>query len=774
MMQIMELISGIVKVAEIIYTKANNAESNKKQSERLKLRVELVANTIKGLDKYTDAERFRPTLLRLKKCLENCNKFMDKFDPKTSTQKIIWAGTYKEKFADYFAELHQISGLLNLGISVRLLINQRDDRADQEADNELRINTLVEISAQNKEIYVLNQKIYTKSEDSEALIRDVRDLLSKQQKETVNGLRQVSFNIKQEPPRLLLDKRFTIPYTALGFTKVLAEDAKRIVHLGLWDGQEVEIQTIKRMSGTALLEFKKEAEVLIRLRSDHIVRFYGVCVEKNYEGFVIEYMAKGPFSTLLEKTKDVFTEQEKMKIALQVAKGLLHAHAQRIIHHNISPKNIFINADGQAKLGGFKHASINTASMIEIYREDSSPPSSVIYDAPEVKENGKTAYSYAADVYSLGVVLWEMFTKKPFGIDGRQCPDTSDGINPELLDLIRRCQGKTYLRISAIDLVKKLEELYLKMSNTLVVEKENSEDPDQLCEDGDSYFAAKRYIEAYECYANAAHQNFPKALYKLGTMIVNNAENNYINNDETKEEGIKLLKEAAEMGFKEAQEALVEHGVAKALITTKKTADYLAVNEKKPKARSNSQEPSRVNAPPGSRRLAQSVSSIATTRVIIVGKEPASPVKTKNDLTDSDAQSDPRLQQPSYLTASEKCRRLPKQTPFFVTAQHQAATPPVNENAEMTKVCETKDDSAISTTSSSMSESQVKNINPEQQNEREKEKPLRDLQSAERSRIASVGNTISSIWQRAPKQHFQSDASSSSNPDKKITNPTLR
>ena len=100
-----------------------------------------------------------------------------------------------------------------------------------------------------------------------------------------------------------------------------------------------------------------------------------------------------------------------MGILVDSLKGLDHAHSHHILHRDIKPENIFINDKGRAMIGDFGVArKISRSTMARTYI------GTPLYMAPEVIQNPLgEAYDWTADIYSLGLVAYEMLTGKlPF------------------------------------------------------------------------------------------------------------------------------------------------------------------------------------------------------------------------------------------------------------------------------------------------------------------------------------------------------------------------
>lgn len=158
--------------------------------------------------------------------------------------------------------------------------------------------------------------------------------------------------------------------------------------------------------------FQIEAQSAASLSHPNIVSIYDVANEKDLHYIVME-LIEG--TTLKEKIREKGKVEWKqaVEIASQIASGLAQAHKNHIIHRDIKPHNIIITRDGVAKITDFGIAKAVTTSTINA---SGSTLGSVHYFSPEQARGGYT--DEKSDIYSLGVVLYEMVTGKlPFEAD---------------------------------------------------------------------------------------------------------------------------------------------------------------------------------------------------------------------------------------------------------------------------------------------------------------------------------------------------------------------
>ena len=158
--------------------------------------------------------------------------------------------------------------------------------------------------------------------------------------------------------------------------------------------------------------FYKEGQAAAKLNHPNIVQAYDVGEAGGYHYFVMEYVEGHTLHDELAKGK-VFAEEEALRLVIQVARALEHAHAQGLIHRDVKPKNIMMAPGGIAKLadmGLARVASDQEAAQAEAGRAYGTP----YYISPE-QVRGDVGTDFRADIYSLGATLYHLVTGRvPF------------------------------------------------------------------------------------------------------------------------------------------------------------------------------------------------------------------------------------------------------------------------------------------------------------------------------------------------------------------------
>ncbi len=180
-----------------------------------------------------------------------------------------------------------------------------------------------------------------------------------------------------------------------------------------WDTRVERIVAIKvlrslaKSDSNAVERFRREAHAAARLSHPNAVTVYDFLEERGEHFLIMEYVEGVNLKQLLAE-KHMLSAEEAIDITCQMCSVLQVAHAQGFIHRDIKPQNIMITPDGQAKLTDFgivrvMEAAGLTNSGIVLGTAD--------YLAPEQARGEKL--SPASDLYSLGVVLYEMLAGRP-------------------------------------------------------------------------------------------------------------------------------------------------------------------------------------------------------------------------------------------------------------------------------------------------------------------------------------------------------------------------
>ena len=151
--------------------------------------------------------------------------------------------------------------------------------------------------------------------------------------------------------------------------------------------------------------FQTEAQAVAMLSHPNIVSVYDVSHSDGVEYIVME-LIEGVTLMQYMKKKGALGWKEALHFAVQISKALEHAHEKGIIHRDIKPQNIMILKDGTIKVADFGIAALESAQE----KKSDQTVGSVHYIAPEQARGEQP--DPRSDIYSLGVVMYEMLTGK--------------------------------------------------------------------------------------------------------------------------------------------------------------------------------------------------------------------------------------------------------------------------------------------------------------------------------------------------------------------------
>ncbi|MFR0922400.1 MAG: Stk1 family PASTA domain-containing Ser/Thr kinase [Clostridia bacterium] len=159
--------------------------------------------------------------------------------------------------------------------------------------------------------------------------------------------------------------------------------------------------------------FETEAQSAARLVHANIVSIFDVGVDNGIYYIVMELIQGKTLKEIIVEERGPLPWKWSVNVAIQIASALEMAHKNNIIHRDIKPHNIIITEDGIAKVTDFGIAKAVSNSTITAF---GTTIGSVHYFSPEHARGGYT--DAKSDIYSLGVVMYEMVTGKvPFDAD---------------------------------------------------------------------------------------------------------------------------------------------------------------------------------------------------------------------------------------------------------------------------------------------------------------------------------------------------------------------
>lgn len=197
--------------------------------------------------------------------------------------------------------------------------------------------------------------------------------------------------------------------------KELGAGAMGAVYLGRYvkNNAKVAVKVMLPGVGTSeqsSLRFDREAAILKQFSHPNIVKLYGVGKSGNNRYYAMEFIEGESLDHVLAR-RGRFTWEEVVTFGLQLCAALQHAHEQGVIHRDLKPSNLMILADGTLKLTDFGIAKDLDVTALT---GANSTVGTAAYMSPE-QCKGDPNLTFKSDLYSMGVVFYELITgKKPF------------------------------------------------------------------------------------------------------------------------------------------------------------------------------------------------------------------------------------------------------------------------------------------------------------------------------------------------------------------------
>ncbi|XP_071691409.1 serine/threonine-protein kinase STY46 [Rutidosis leptorrhynchoides] len=198
-----------------------------------------------------------------------------------------------------------------------------------------------------------------------------------------------------------IDSRFLI------LDRKVASGSYGDLYKGTYRSQEVAIKILKteRVNNDLQKEFAQEVYILRKVRHKNVVQFIGACTKPPSLCIVTEFMSGGSVYDYLHKRKGTFKLPTLLKVSIDISKGMNYLHQNNIIHRDLKAANLLMDEHEVVKVADFGVARVKAQTGVM-----TAETGTYRWMAPEVIEH--KPYDHKADVFSFGVVLWELLTGK--------------------------------------------------------------------------------------------------------------------------------------------------------------------------------------------------------------------------------------------------------------------------------------------------------------------------------------------------------------------------
>ncbi len=206
-----------------------------------------------------------------------------------------------------------------------------------------------------------------------------------------------------------------------------------VVYLAQQDSprRQVAIKVMRHgiVSRSARNRFKQEADVLGRLAHPAVAQVYEAGMhlppdasnrEQEIPFFAMEYV-RGARTLTAYAAANHLSMRDRVKLFVEVCRGVQHGHEQGVIHRDLKPANILVNDSGQPKIIDYGVAlCIGQTESSARHTETGQIVGTIQYMSPEQLGGPSRRLDVRSDVYSLGVVLYELMCRRlPYDVDGK-------------------------------------------------------------------------------------------------------------------------------------------------------------------------------------------------------------------------------------------------------------------------------------------------------------------------------------------------------------------
>ncbi|KAK1799566.1 hypothetical protein P4O66_000448 [Electrophorus voltai] len=191
------------------------------------------------------------------------------------------------------------------------------------------------------------------------------------------------------------DDMWEVPFEEISDLQWVGSGAQGAVFLGKFHGEEVAVKKVRNIRETDIKHLRK-------LKHPNIITFKGICTQAPCYCIIMEYCAQGQLYEVLRAGRKI-TPSLLVEWSMGIAGGMNYLHLHKIIHRDLKSPNMLITYDDLVKISDF-----GTSKELSDKSTKMSFAGTVAWMAPEVIRNEPV--SEKVDIWSFGVVLWEMLT----------------------------------------------------------------------------------------------------------------------------------------------------------------------------------------------------------------------------------------------------------------------------------------------------------------------------------------------------------------------------
>ncbi|KAH1115564.1 hypothetical protein J1N35_008942 [Gossypium stocksii] len=248
-----------------------------------------------------------------------------------------------------------------------------------------------------------------------------------------------------------------------------------VVYRGIWNGSDVAVKVYfaGEYKESTLLDYKKEIDIMRKLRHPNVLLFMGAVYSQERLAIVTEFLPRGSLFKALHKNNQALDVKRRVRMALDVARGMNYLHHRNppIVHRDLKSSNLLVDRNWNVKVGDFGLSRWKNGTFLTTKSGRGTPQ----WMAPEVLRNEPS--NEKSDVFSFGVILWELMTVsipwnnlnslQVVGVVGfmDRRLELPEGLDPQIESIIRDCwQSNPENRPSFEDIINRMTGIVQKSS----------------------------------------------------------------------------------------------------------------------------------------------------------------------------------------------------------------------------------------------------------------------------------------------------------------------
>ncbi|CAF1216309.1 unnamed protein product [Rotaria sordida] len=306
---------------------------------------------------------------------------------------------HRDTFDELNQTLYSCATDLNLALTVQNHFKGKQDEIDRHADREFL--------SKNFDKIIRLQSEY--SQQHKVQLGNIERMFQSLVDNNKQNLEALMDDYKRQQMREEEKLFIHVQYSQVIFQQLIVSASSGNVYKGRWSNSKVVVKELKisAMKGQEREEFVKAVAILTRIRHENIVQHLGACIEEPDRYLVLsELMPLGSLNAILRNKELEFTWTDRWSIAKQITNAILYLHtycSPPIIHKDIKSSNILLDYYGGDRRK--YRAKVNDFGLDQIHGNVGT----LAWSAPEtLRTMNQRVFNTASDVYSLGVVLWEL------------------------------------------------------------------------------------------------------------------------------------------------------------------------------------------------------------------------------------------------------------------------------------------------------------------------------------------------------------------------------